>query len=207
MPTTFPSDLEIARRAKLLPIGQVAARLGIPDEELMPYGRYKAKIGLEMVERARNGRGASWCWSAPSARPRRARARRPRPWAWADALNRIGKRARRLPARAVARALLRGQGRRGRRRARAGGADGGHQPALHRRLPRDHLRAQPARGADRQPRAPGQRCSGIDPRRIQWRRVIDLNDRSLRDIVIGLGGTGNGDAARDRLRHHRRVAR
>jgi len=52
------SDIEIAQKAKMLPIGQVAARLGIPDEVLDPYGRYKAKISLEYVD----GRTASWCW-------------------------------------------------------------------------------------------------------------------------------------------------
>ena len=63
-----------------------------------------------------------------------------------------------LPARALARALLRRQGRRGRRRLRPGGADGGHQPPLHRRLPRHHVGAQPALGAARQPHLLGQRA-------------------------------------------------
>ena len=45
---------------------------------------------------------------------------------------------------------------------------------------------------------------GLDSRRVPWRRVLDMNDRALRDIVIGLGGRTRGRAARDRLRHHGR---
>ena len=44
----------------------------------------------------------------------------------------------------------------------------------------------------------------IDPRRVTWRRVIDMNDRALRDLVVGLGGAAQRRPARDRLRHHRR---
>jgi formate--tetrahydrofolate ligase len=49
-------DLEIARAAKLRPIAEIAARAGIPDEALEPYGKYKAKIGLDFVARARHDR-------------------------------------------------------------------------------------------------------------------------------------------------------
>ena len=59
--------------------------------------------------------------------------------------------------------MLRRQGRRGRRRLRAGRADGGHQPPLHRRLPRHHHGAQPALGADRQPHLLGQRARHRHP--------------------------------------------
>jgi formate--tetrahydrofolate ligase len=47
--------------------------------------------------------------------------------------------------------------------------------------------------------------SGIDGRRVAWRRAIDMNDRSLRQIVSSLGGVANGFPARGRLRHHRRL--
>ena len=70
MSTTYPSDLEIARKAKLLPIGQVAARLGIPDDQLVPFGRHKAKVALEAVERAHHGpRGKLVLVSAISPTP------------------------------------------------------------------------------------------------------------------------------------------
>ena len=51
---------------------------------------------------------------------------------------------------------------------------------------------QPALGADRQPHPPRQSRSDIDARRITWKRVIDMNDRALRDIIVGLGGPANG---------------
>jgi formate--tetrahydrofolate ligase len=46
---------------------------------------------------------------------------------------------------------------------------------------------------------------GIDPRRVAWRRVMDMNDRALREIVCSLGGVANGFPREDRLRHHRRL--
>ena len=46
---------------------------------------------------------------------------------------------------------------------------------------------------------------GIDSRRVAWRRVMDMNDRALREIVCSLGGVANGYPARGRLRHHRRL--
>ena len=47
------SDIQIAQAATMLPIGEIAAKLGIPDEALSPYGRYKAKIGLDYVDSLR----------------------------------------------------------------------------------------------------------------------------------------------------------
>ena len=46
---------------------------------------------------------------------------------------------------------------------------------------------------------------GIDPQSITWRRCLDMNDRALRQVIVGLGGRINGSPARDRLRHHRRI--
>ena len=59
--------------------------------------------------------------------------------------------------------------------------------------------------ADRQPHLLGQRARASTPRRITWRRVLDMNDRALRQIVGSLGGVANGYPREDRLRHHRRV--
>jgi hypothetical protein len=93
-----------------------------------------------------------------------------------------------------------------------GGATGGgqsaaraeraHQPALHRRLPRHHHGAQPARRDARQPRLlRATRCASTRAAPVAAR--IDMNDRALRNaIVTGLGGRDAGRPARDRLRHH-----
>ena len=88
----------------------------------------------------------------------------------------------RLPARAVARAGVRRQGRRHRRRLRAGRADGRDQPPLHGRHPRHHVRAQPARRRCSTTTCIRATRSDIDPRRVTWPRTIDMNDRALRNM-------------------------
>ncbi len=89
-----------------------------------------------------------------------------------------------VPARAVARAVVRHEGRRGGRRLCPGDPDGGYQPPLHRRLPRHHLGAQPAVGADRQPHLLGQ-CARhrLAPRRVAPRHGHE-RPRAARDRVL-----------------------
>ena len=153
------SDIEISQAAKKRPILDVAKeKLGIAPENLDPYGHYKAKVSMEyikslQVEEERQadpghrdladagGRGQDHDHRRPH---RRAQPHRQEGDVRA--------------ARAVARAVLRHEGRRRRRRLRPGDPDGGHQPPFHRRLPRHHLGAQPALGADRQPHLLGQRA-------------------------------------------------
>ena len=109
-----------------------------------------------------------------------------------------------VPARAVARAVVRHEGRRRRRRLRAGGADGGHQPPFHRRLPRHHLGAQPALGADRQPHLLGQRARHrLAPRRLAPRHGHE-RPRAARDRLLARRRRQRL-SARGRLRHHRRL--
>src|SRR5690606_21946433 len=52
--TSMPTDIEIARAAKMKPIGEIGARLGIPDESLEPYGRFKAKITMDWINRQKD---------------------------------------------------------------------------------------------------------------------------------------------------------
>ena len=75
---TVPSDIAIAQAAKLRPIPDVAAELGLGPDEILPYGRYKAKISAEAVA-ARRSRPGGWCWSPASTRRRPARGRAPSP--------------------------------------------------------------------------------------------------------------------------------
>ena len=102
----------------------------------------------------------------------------------------------------LARALLRGEGRRGRRRLCAGRADGGHQPPFHRRFPRHRRRQQSARGDDRQPRLLGQQARHrhpprhLAPRRRHERPRAPLDRHLARRRRQRL-------PARGRLRHHR----
>ena len=77
-PARLP-DIEIARQAKIQPIEEIAAKLGIHDDDLEHYGKYKAKVSLDLYQRLKeSSRPASWCWSRPS-RPRRPAKARPPP--------------------------------------------------------------------------------------------------------------------------------
>ena len=99
---------------------------------------------------------------------------------------------------------LRHEGRRRRRRLRPGRADGGHQPALHRRLPRHHVGAQSAVGADRQPHLLGQRARHrLAPRRLAPRHGHE-RPRAARDRLLARRRRQRL-SARGRLRHHGRV--
>ena len=154
--TTLPPDIEIARRAKMLPIEEIAAKLDIGDDDLEHYGKDKAKISLDLYRRLDDKpHGQAGAGDGHHADARRRRqdhdqhrpVRRPEPHRQEDD---------RLPARAVAGPVLRHERRRRRRRLRPGRADGRHQPALHRRLPRHRTGPQPPVGDARQPHPPRQ---------------------------------------------------
>ena len=154
MPTSTPSRSDADRQPR--PIAEIARELGLAAEEWIPYGHDKAKVRVGALAARRDrpdgklvvvssitptpagdGKTTMTIGSGPGA----LAGRRP-----------AGDRA----ARAVHRAHARHEGRRHRGRQVAGGADGRDQPPLHRRLPRDHLGAQPARRRHRQPSPPRQ---------------------------------------------------
>ena len=150
------SDLEIARETKLRPIGEIAAKLDIhrrcAGALWPPQGQDRHR--LHQVAGGPPRRRAGACHRHqpdPGGRGQDHHHGRPRRRAEPHRLARGD-----LPARAVAGAELRHEGRRGRRRLFAGGADGPDQPALHRRFPRHHLGQQPAGRDDRQPHLLGQ---------------------------------------------------
>ncbi len=149
-------DLAIARATKLKPIAEIAAKLGVPDDALEPYGRYKAKIGFDFIRSVQDRPdGALVLVSGISPTPA-GEGKTTTTVGLADALNHIGITRGDLPARTEPGAEFRPEGGRCRRRPRPGRADGGNQSPLHRRLPRHHRRQQPARGDDRQPHLLGQ---------------------------------------------------
>ena len=75
------SDIEIAQEAKMKPIADIAASLGLADEDVIPYGRYKAKVNHRLVHKASQARASSSS-SRLSAPPLPVRARRPPAWVW-----------------------------------------------------------------------------------------------------------------------------
>ena len=153
------SSLEIAQEATLRPIADVADEAGIEPDELELYGRYKAKVDLSILERLAD---------RPDGKIVNVTAITPTPAgegktttsvALTQGLGQIGRKPGARAARGVARAGVRDQGRRGRRRLHAGRPDGGPEPPLHGRPARDHRRQQPALGADRRAPAARQRAT------------------------------------------------
>src|SRR6516164_3864640 len=175
--TPFPSNIEIAQRAQLRPIVPLAReRLGIPAESLEPYGHYKAKVSLDYLEQlAGRPDGKLVLVTAISPTPA-GEGKTTTTVGLGDALNLIGKRAM-VCLREPALGPVFGM--------KGGAAGGGYSQVvpmednnLHAALIDNHIYQ-------------GNQL-GFDVRRITWRRVVDINDRALRQIVVGLGGTGNG---------------
>ena len=148
-----PSDLEIAQAVELKPILEVAASLGLTIDDLDLYGKYKAKIHLDVLERfADRPQGKYVDVTAITPTPL-GEGKTTTTVGLTQGLGRAGQERGGGDPPAVAGADLRHQGRRGRRRLQPGGADGGLQPAPDRRHPRHHRGARPDRGGDRRPHA------------------------------------------------------
>ena len=190
--TPFPSNIEIAQRAQMRPIVPLAReRLGIPDESLEPYGHYKAKVSLDYVAQlADRPEGKLVLVTAISPTPA-GEGKTTTTVGLGDALNLIGKRAM-LCLREPALGPVFGM--------KGGAAGGGYSQVVPMEDINLHFTGDFAAIAlannllaaliDNHIYQGNQ--LGFDVRRIAWRRVVDINDRALRQIVIGLGGTANG---------------
>ena len=164
------SDIEIARAAKMRPIKEVGERLGIRAEHLIPYGHTKAKVCLDFLETLKDRPDGKLILVTAITPTPAGEGKTTTTVGLGDGLNRIGKKAVICLREPSLGPVLRHEGRRGRRRLCADRADGGHQPPLHRRLPRHHLGPQPAVGDDRQPHLLGQRARHrLPPRRLAAR--------------------------------------
>ncbi len=188
----FPSNIEIAQRASMRPILALAReRLGIPEESLEPYGRYKAKVSLDYIAQL-DGRpdGKLVLVTATSPTPA-GEGKTTTTVGLGDALNLLGKRAT-LCLREPALGPVFG--------VKGGAAGGGYSQVVPMEDINLHFTGDFAAVAlannllaaliDNHVHQGN--ALGIDVRRITWRRVVDINDRALREIVIGLGGPGNG---------------
>ena len=192
----MPTDIEIAQNARLERIGHIAARAGIPDDALEPYGHYKAKVSLD------------WLDSQPARKDSRlvlVTAISPTPAGegkttltvgLGDALNRIGRKTMiclREPSMGPVFGI------------KGGAAGGGHAQVVPMEDINLHFTGDFA--------AIGQAHNllaaaidnhihhgnelDIDPTRIHWKRVMDMNDRALRSTIVGLGGHVNGQPRED----------
>ncbi|MBI1394998.1 MAG: formate--tetrahydrofolate ligase [Betaproteobacteria bacterium] len=191
------SDIEIAQRATLKRIIPLAhERLGIPDEHLDPYGHYKAKISLEYIESlADRPDGKLVLVTAISPTPA-GEGKTTTTVGLGDALNRIGKRALiclREPSLGPVFGI------------KGGAAGGGHAQVVPMEDINLHFTgdfgaialANNLLAAMVDNHIHHGNELGIDARRVTWKRVVDMNDRALRDIVVSLGGPANGYPRQD----------
>jgi formate--tetrahydrofolate ligase len=190
------SNIEIAQHARMRPIAEIGAKLGIPEESLEPYGRYKAKISLDYL-RSLDSRpdGKLILVSAISPTPS-GEGKSTTTVGLGDALNRIGKKAV-ICLREPAMGPVFG--------VKGGAAGGGYAQVVPMEDINLHFTGDFS--------AIGQAHNllaalidnhihygnelGFDARRITWRRVVDCNDRALREITIALGGVANGFPRQD----------
>lgn len=190
------SDIEIAQLAKMQPVSAIAEKLGLPLDAIEPYGHYKAKIGyqaLKDVQQKPKGKLILVTAISPTAA---GEGKTTTSVGLNDGLNYIGKKAivaLREPSMGPCFGV------------KGGAAGGGYVQVvpmedinmhftgdMHAITSATNLLAAMIDNHIYQGNA-----LDIDVRRISWRRVLDMNDRSLRDIVIGLGGTGNGQPRQD----------
>src|SRR5512137_737150 len=192
----MPSDIEIAQKAKMLRVTEVAAKLGIPEDQLVPYGHYKAKVALDYIETLKDKpNGKLILVTAISPTPA-GEGKTTTTVGLGDALNHIGKKAV-ICLREPSLGPVFGM--------KGGAAGGGYAQvvpmedinlhftgdfnaiALANNLLAAMIDNHISHGNE----------LGIDPRRITWKRVMDMNDRALRDCVVSLGGTANGYPRQD----------
>jgi formate--tetrahydrofolate ligase len=190
--TPFPSNIEIAQRAQMRPIVPLAReRLGIPEENLEPYGHYKAKVSLDYLAQLDNRPDGKLVLVTAISPTPAGEGKTTTTVGLGDALNLIGKRAM-LCLREPALGPVFGM--------KGGAAGGGYSQVVPMEDINLHFTGDFAAVAlannllaaliDNHIYQGNQ--LGFDVRRIAWRRVVDINDRALREIVIGLGGTANG---------------
>ncbi|MDD9706834.1 formate--tetrahydrofolate ligase [Seohaeicola sp. SP36] len=188
---TFRSDIEIARDARKQPIQEIGAKLGIPAAHLLPYGHDKAKISQEFISSVQDRpNGKLILVTAINPTPA-GEGKTTTTVGLGDGLNRIGKRA----AICIREASL------GPNFGMKGGAAGGGYAQI---VPMEEMNlhftgdfhaitsAHNLLSAMIDNHIYWGNALEIDARRITWRRVMDMNDRALRDVVVSLGGVSNG---------------
>ena len=188
------SDIVIAQAAKMLPIAKVAEKMGLTDEDLIPYGRYKAKINHKLIHSDRPD-GKLILMTAISPTPA-GEGKTTTSVGLADALNAMGKKTM-LCLREPSLGPVFG--------VKGGAAGGGYAQVVPMEDINLHFTgdihaigtANNLLAAMIDNSIPQGNPLNIDPRRIAWKRCMDMNDRQLRFIVDGLGGKVNGTPRED----------
>ncbi len=185
------SDIAIARAAKKKPIQEVGARIGIPNEHLLPYGHDKAKVSAEFIKSIQGNKDGKLILVTAINPTPAGEGKTTTTVGLGDGLNRIGKKA----VICIREASL------GPNFGMKGGAAGGGMAQV---VPMDDMNlhftgdfhaitsAHNLLSALVDNHIYWGNEQGIDTRRVTWRRVMDMNDRALREIVCSLGGVANG---------------
>jgi formate--tetrahydrofolate ligase len=193
----MPSDIEIAQAARLQRIAGVAReKLGIAEEHLEPYGHYKAKISLKYLETLKGKKDGKLILVTAMTPTPAGEGKTTTTVGLGDALNHIGKKAI-ICLREPSLGPVFGM--------KGGAAGGGYAQVVPMEDINLHFTgdfgaiqlANNLLAALLDNHIHHGNELGIDVRRIQWKRVLDMNDRALRDIVVSLGGPGNGYPRQD----------
>lgn len=183
------SDLQIAQRARLMPIREITARLGLRDDEVVPYGDYKAKVRLEAINRLGDGHFGRYIVVTGITPTPLGEGKTVTTIGLTQGLAHIGKRAAcciRQPSMGPVFGI------------KGGAAGGGFSQVLPMEDLNLHLTGDMHAVSSAHALLsamidtlmvkgnPGR----LDPMKVTWRRCVDMNDMALRDIVIGLGGNG-----------------
>src|SRR5437016_5141151 len=188
----MPSDIEIAQAAKLHRISSVAKeKLGIAEEHLEPFGHYKAKVSLKYLDTLKGRKDGKLILTTAISPTPAGEGKTTTTVGLGDALNHIGKKAM-ICLREPSLGPVFGM--------KGGAAGGGHAQVvpmedINLHFTGDFGAIQLANNLlaaliDNHINHGNE--LGIDVRRITWKRVLDMNDRALRDVVVSLGGPGNG---------------
>jgi formate--tetrahydrofolate ligase len=193
----MPSDIEIAQAAKMQRIAGVAReKLGIGEEHLEPYGHYKAKISLKYLDTLKGKKNGKLVLVTAISPTPAGEGKTTTTVGLGDALNHIGKKAI-ICLREPSLGPVFG--------VKGGAAGGGYAQIVPMEDINLHFTgdfgaiqlANNLLAALIDNHISHGNELGIDIRRIQWKRVLDMNDRALRDITVGLGGTANGYPRQD----------
>jgi formate--tetrahydrofolate ligase len=185
------TDIEIAQAAKLKKITQIAEEVGIFEDELIPYGHYKAKISQEAINRLQNNKDGKLILVTAINPTPAGEGKTTTSIGLAQALSRLGKKAV-LALREPSMGPVFG--------VKGGAAGGGYAQVV----PMEDINLHFTGDMHAITAANNLLCAlldnhiqqgnelGIDPRRVVVKRCLDMNDRALRDCVVGLGGKLNG---------------
>ena len=190
------SDIDIAQKATMKKIQDVAAGLGIPEDALEPYGRYKAKVSLNYVDSLKDRKSGKLILVTAISPTPAGEGKTTTTVGLGDALNHIGKKAI-ICLREPSLGPVFGM--------KGGAAGGGYAQVVPMEDINLHFTgdfsaialANNLLAALLDNHINHGNELGIDVRRVVWKRVVDMNDRALRELTIALGGPGNGYPRQD----------